>query len=102
MRLSSCASCPYPFYLNVLENYVVNNDRSPVDWGEVWRKVEKVSPAQWNDLREKLEQSYERISGLFHANIIWNEDSIGGAMAIVVHTAYHLGEIRQALCLLAG
>ena len=24
--------------------------------------------------------------------------AIGGALAIVVHTAYHLGEIRQALC----
>ena len=90
------------FYLNVLENYVVNNDGSPIDWGEVWRKVEKVSPDQWNDLRENLEQSYQRISRLFHANTNWNEDSIGGAMAIVVHSAYHLGEIRQALCLIAG
>ena len=26
------------------------------------------------------------------------EDEIGGAMAILGHTAYHLGEIRQALC----
>ena len=25
---------------------------------------------------------------------------IGGAIATVVHTAYHLGEIRQALCTL--
>ena len=25
---------------------------------------------------------------------------IGGALSIVVHTAYHLGEIRQALCTL--
>lgn len=30
----------------------------------------------------------------------WNDDRpIGGALAIVVHTAYHLGEIRQAMCL---
>lgn len=27
-------------------------------------------------------------------------DFIGDAIAIVVHTAYHLGEIRQALCTL--
>jgi hypothetical protein len=30
----------------------------------------------------------------------WDEDSLGGAMAVVVHSAYHLGEIRQALCML--
>ncbi len=30
----------------------------------------------------------------------WNDDTIGGALSIVVHTAYHLGEIRQALCTL--
>ena len=27
----------------------------------------------------------------------WNEDTIGGALSIVVHTAYHLGEILQTL-----
>ena len=29
-----------------------------------------------------------------------DEKAIGGALAIVIHTAYHLGEIRQALCTL--
>jgi hypothetical protein len=39
-----------------------------------------------------------RMDKLFHENPTWNEDSIGGALSIVIHTAYHLGEIRQALC----
>jgi len=31
----------------------------------------------------------------------WDNDSrLGGAVAIVVHTAHHLGEIRQMLCVL--
>ncbi len=30
------------------------------------------------------------------------EDAIGGVLAILVHTAYHLGEIRQALCTIKG
>ena len=30
----------------------------------------------------------------------WNEDTMVGSLSIVVHTAYHLGEIRQALCTL--
>jgi hypothetical protein len=88
------------FYLDVLERYVVNHDTSRVDWGEVWRTVEKVSPAEWDALRANLKQTYARIEQMLRANLTWNEDSIGGAMALVVHTAYHLGEIRQALCVL--
>jgi hypothetical protein len=88
------------FYLEVLERYVVHNDTSPADWGEVWRTVEKVTPEEWDALKVTLEQTYRRIDTMFHDNEVWNEDSIGGALAVVVHTAYHLGEIRQALCVL--
>jgi hypothetical protein len=88
------------FYLEVLERYVVHNDTSPADWGEIWRTVEKVTPDEWEDYKNKLKDAYRRIEKMFRDNETWNEDSIGGAMAIVVHTAYHLGEIRQALCTL--
>ena len=88
------------FYLDVLERYVTQNDRTPADWGEVWRTVEKVSPAEWEESKRKLRNAYRRISEMFHANPVWNEESIGGSLAVVVHTAYHLGEIRQALCTL--
>jgi hypothetical protein len=37
---------------------------------------------------------------LFRDNNAWDEDRMVGALSIVVHTAYHLGEIRQALCTL--
>jgi len=88
------------FYLEVLERYIFYNDTSRVDWGEIWRTVEKVTPEEWEACKTDLEQTYRRIDKLLHENETWNEDSIGGAMAIVVHTAYHLGEIRQALCTL--
>jgi hypothetical protein len=88
------------FYLEVLERYVVCNDSAPADWGEIWRTVEKVTPAEWDELKARLNDAYCRIEKMFRENPVWNEDSIGGSMAIVVHTAYHLGEIRQALCTL--
>jgi len=88
------------FYLEVLERYVVHNDTSPADWGYIWRTIEKVTPVEWEDYKAKLKDTYHRIEKMFRDNEVWNEDSIGGAMAIVVHTAYHLGEIRQALCTL--
>ena len=88
------------FYLEVLERYVIYNDSTPADWGEIWRTVEKVTPEEWDEYKRKLQDAYHRIENMFRGNPLWNEDSIGGAMAIVVHTAYHLGEIRQALCTL--
>lgn len=88
------------FYLEVLERYIFQSDNSRVDWGEIWRTVEKVTPEQWQASRDKLETTYHRIDKALHENGTWNEDTIGGAMGIVVHTAYHLGEIRQALCTL--
>jgi hypothetical protein len=46
-----------------------------------------------------LRESYDRIKQLVANTADWpSEDHIAGAIAIVVHTAYHLGEIRQALC----
>jgi len=66
----------------------------------IWRTVEKVTPEQWEEYKRKLKDACLRMDKLFRENPMWNEDSIGGALSIVVHTAYHLGEIRQACCTL--
>ncbi len=88
------------FYIESFERYALYNDTSPRDWGLIWSTVEKVTPEEWDTYKDKLKQAYQRMDKLFHENKIWNEDTIGGALSIVVHTAYHLGEIRQALCTL--
>ncbi len=89
------------FYLELLEKYFLKQEVGKVDWGEIWRTVEKISPDDWEALKNKLRQTYTRLDQLFHEAENWNdEDTIGAALAIVVHTAYHLGEIRQALCTL--
>jgi hypothetical protein len=88
------------FYIEAFERFAIYQDTSPVDWGEIWSTVDKVTPEEWDALKSKLKQTYQRISKLFHENQMWNEDTMGGALSIVVHTAYHLGEIRQALCVL--
>ena len=88
------------FYIESFERFALENDTSPRDWGEIWRTVEKVTPAEWEALKSKLKDAYQRMDKLFRENKVWNDDTIGGALSIVVHTAYHLGEIRQALCTL--
>jgi hypothetical protein len=60
-----------------------------------------VSPQEWQSTQTELRASYNRIKQLIHDTTAWpSEREIGGAIAIIVHTAYHLGEIRQALCTL--
>jgi len=89
------------FYLEMLEKYFLKQDVGKVDWGEIWRTVEKISPEDWETLKKKLRDTVARINVLFQKAESWDdEDMVGAAMAIVVHSAYHLGEIRQALCTL--
>ena len=72
-----------------------------VDWGEIWRTVSTVTPGEWEGIKAELRDSYNRILALVKDTPAWtSEAEIGGAIAVVVHTAYHLGEIRQALCTL--
>ena len=88
------------FYIESFERFALQGDNKPRDWGEIWRTVEKVTPTEWDEYKNKLKAAYQRMDKLFHENELWNDDNIGGALSIVVHTAYHLGEIRQALCTL--
>jgi len=88
------------FYIESFERYALYNDDSPRDWGLIWRTVEKVTPEEWEDRKGKLWDAYQRMDRLFREHKTWDEDRMVGALSIVVHTAYHLGEIRQALCTL--
>ena len=89
------------FYLDVLVENVRTQKFERVDWGKIWREVTAVSPQEWQTIQDELRDSYNRIKQLIADQGEWqNENEIGGAIAMIVHTAYHLGEIRQALCTL--
>ena len=88
------------FFIESFERFALQGDDSPRDWGLIWRTVEKVTPKEWEKYKRELREAYQRMDKLFHENKLWNQDTIGGALSIVVHSAYHLGEIRQALCTL--
>lgn len=88
------------FYIESFERYALQGDDTPPDWGHVWRTIEKVTPEEWEASKAKLRTTYERMKALFANNPMWNQDTMGGALSVVVHTAYHLGEIRQAMCVL--
>jgi hypothetical protein len=87
------------FYLDVVDRFIQTGQNESADWGEVWRTVREVTPAAWSSLQQRLRNAYERTRETIKTYDRWDvEYSMGGAMAIVAHTAYHLGEIRQATC----
>lgn len=88
------------FYLDMLEKGVREQSFPTVDWGEIWRTVSVVTPEEWAAIQEELRASNQRIITLIHDTPTWGENEIGGAIAMIAHTAYHLGEVRQALCTL--
>jgi uncharacterized membrane protein len=89
------------FYLDVLEKAVRTQQFEQNDWDKIWRETKAVTPEEWEVIKRDLRASYNRIKALIHDTTEWSSDrEIGGAIATIVHTAYHLGEIRQALCML--
>ncbi|MDQ3322158.1 MAG: hypothetical protein M3525_06980 [Acidobacteriota bacterium] len=67
-----------------------------VDWDESWL-VKTVDEAEWNLLKENVRRDYQTVIQTFKAIEIWDDDKVADAMSIVVHTAYHLGAMRQIM-----
>lgn len=89
------------FYLDVVVNSVRDPNMPRADWDHIWRTVSAVTPQEWEAFKGELRASYERILQLLEETPAWDDPYvIGGAIGVVAHTAYHLGEIRQALCTL--
>ena len=89
------------FYLEVTEHYLLGKEDRDWDWREIWRTIEKVTPEEWEASKNHLRETYQRIRKLMEDFAEWDtNDRAGHAMNLLVHSAYHLGEIRQALCTL--
>lgn len=86
------------YYLEVLTSDLKEIDPGSLDWNGSWQ-VGAVTDAEWSDLRDRLRRQVEDTMTTIRTTTAWEvEDRFGAALAILAHTAYHLGEIRQALC----
>ncbi len=83
------------FYLEILPEFM-NGRTEKIDWNESWL-VKTVDQAQWNLLKENVQHNYEKVAEMFQTIAVWDDEKVCGAMAIVVHTAYHLGAMRQIM-----
>ena len=102
---STCASIAAQvehvrFYLEVLEVDLQGGESGKADWDAIWQTVEAVSAEEWAVSQTRLRETYARVMAEMRAITDWNEsDKLAAALHMLVHTAYHLGEIRQALCM---
>ena len=89
------------FYLEVLQRFVQTGQNEKVDWNDIWRTTHAVTRDEWAALKAHLREVYAQTRVMVQSQPDWSqENAMGGAIALVAHTAYHLGEIRQALCTL--
>lgn len=85
------------FYLQVLLRYFKHEEVGKVDWSAAWQQP-PVSDSEWQTLKNELLHSYQVLRTTISECEDWDdEERMGTSLAMLVHSAYHLGEIRQAL-----
>jgi hypothetical protein len=84
-------------YLDVLERSMRGEEIESVDWEDIWQRVSAVSPDGWHTLRAELGASYRRLRDTVDGFDSWEPEARLEVLAVIAHTAYHLGAIRQAL-----
>lgn len=84
------------FYLDVLNNMMQTEVVTESDWRDIWERVHEVTPEEWEAEKRRLRESYQRVLETIRNYDRWeNEFGIAGALAVLTHTAYHLGGIRM-------
>ena len=85
-------------YLDVLERWIRTQENEHVEWEEIWGTVREVTPDEWVARQADLKRAHQALLVTLRGIEVWEEDpAIAGALAVLAHTAYHLGAIRQAL-----
>lgn len=83
------------FYVIALYEFM-RGATEKIDWQQSWL-VRSVTPAEWDALKEGIRNSYATVNDYLQSVEKFGDEEIGDGMAILLHTAYHLGAIRQLL-----
>lgn len=87
------------YFFDVGLQYAAGNPPEHVDWSRAWETT-TVTDAEWSDLNNQLRDRYQQWIAMVKATDKLDGDMIAGGFNMAAHSAYHLGEIRQALCAL--
>lgn len=71
---------------------------SSADWKASWAK-QTVDAGAWASLREAIRAEYRNLRAAVADSSAWAEqqEALTGVLAVIAHTAYHLGATRQIL-----
>jgi hypothetical protein len=81
------------YYVDVLHGFLLGREPE-LDWPGSWR-ARVGDDAAWAAVRDDLDTRYRALRRTVETHPSWGDDPIGDASAILAHTAYHLGAIRQ-------
>ena len=81
------------FYVDRLCEFMTGKNEK-INWEQSWL-IETVNETEWDALRDAVKRSYENALQTIAGIEEWNGDILGDPVAIIAHTAYHLGAIRQ-------
>ncbi len=86
------------FYLRfILEACFEKKGMGKVDWATTWQ-LKEVSTEEWDSLKKALRETHREVLNAIEKQEVWEgEDDIGASLAMLVHTAYHLGALRRTL-----
>jgi hypothetical protein len=90
------------FWFDVGFRYMRGENPGKQDWGKAWELV-AVTDDEWEELKRDLrdrQQTLVRLINETPAAAFNSEEMVGGAMATIAHTAFHLGQIRHALSII--
>lgn len=88
------------FYIDVTVRWMHGDRAQQVDWSATWNTVSAVTPQEWEASKQALRAGYEDLKGLAQTTPWQDTNEIAGAMGMLAHNAFHLGQIRHALCVI--
>jgi uncharacterized damage-inducible protein DinB len=91
------------FYIDDRRHELIADPLLDVDWNDIWETTSAVDADEWTQIITALGIAYDAFTTELSAVEDWTAGDalpLAHAMAVAAHSAYHLGEIRQALCAL--
>lgn len=84
------------FYMDVVMAELYGKQVGRIDWRESW-VVGQVDEGRWADLKNELIAKYEELVAQLEGAGAWGDAETEVPMAVMTHSAYHLGAVRQFL-----
>jgi hypothetical protein len=88
-----CAHLAY--YVRANHDAIVGREQH-LDWPATWQP-QQVDDRGWEDLKSRVRLEYRVLVDTLERLESWSDQAVSDSLAIVAHTAYHLGVIRHVL-----